>query len=489
MAKPAVFKPIINFVLKYAWNREVVCRRPPFLRLFVPAGLALIGTWLITGPVSFLGQYTPFLTYFGIIFFSACYGGSRSAFVASLASTICVISFIYPSYQQNGKYLFAVLIALFFIEALMLTGLFAAIKLIQQRYKVSEETFRGVIEKNAEGFLMTDEQGVIKFECLSVIGILGYDKGELLDKNLQELIHPDEIRSFNIRFLKVLVKDGHSMPFLQRLKTKQGEWKWIEGCVNNMLKDASVNRIVFNYRNVTDRVNQTKQQEDFVHMAAHELKTPITALRGYLQLMEANHRKEQRHTDNGMLDRMNKQTDRILNLIDEMLNVTRIRAGELQYHFNIFDLNECIRDVVHSMQTTTQTHLIKLITTAIPLINGDKDRISQVLTNMISNAIKYSPNDPEITVTVFIENDFIVIRVKDQGIGIPKEQQKKIFERFYRADSLPKNTYQGLGLGLYIAMDIVKKHGGKMGVNSEAGNGAEFWFTLPVNTSLNRNFT
>jgi two-component system CheB/CheR fusion protein len=102
-------------------------------------------------------------------------------------------------------------------------------------------------------------------------------------------------------------------------------------------------------------------------MAAHELKTPITALRGYLQLLQMNHRKENRDKDNNILDRMNKQTDRLLNLIDEMLNVTRIRAGELLYHFRLFDLNETVKDVVDSFKATANNHHIILIAEPVPM--------------------------------------------------------------------------------------------------------------------------
>jgi PAS domain S-box-containing protein len=474
-----LFDKLKSKALQHAWNTEHFSKRPSWSRYFIPAVLALLITWLIIAPLSFVGNYAPFLAYFGVIFFSACYGGSRSALIASLTSAICAFLFIYPKYHHAG--IFGLLIFFFLVEALMLTALFAIIELIQKRSRINEETFRGIIEKNAEGFLMANESGIINYVCSSVHKILGYEQEELLGTPLTALIHPDEIKSFNIKFLRILVKDGHSTSFLQRLKTKQGEWKWIEGCVNNMLKDQNIRRIVFNYRNVTERISQARQQEDFVHMAAHELKTPITALRGYLQLLQLNHQKENRDKDDNILGRMNKQTDSLLNLIDEMLNVTRIRAGELLYHFSLFDLNEAVKDVVDSFKATAKNHRITLISEPIPYVNGDKYRISQVLTNLISNAIKYAPDGPEIIVTVCAESDKVVVKVKDHGIGIPKEQQKKIFDRFYRSETLPKNTYQGLGLGLYIAMDIVKKHNGKMGVDSESDEGAEFWFSIPLN--------
>lgn len=485
MAEPVLFSKLKYYALHYAWNLEQINARRFLPGCIVPVGIILLTTWVITVPLNFIGNYAPFLGYFGAIFFSSCYGGSRSALMASVSSFVCALLFIYPKHLQESTGSFSLLVILFFVEALMVTALFSVIEIVQKRLQFNEQTFRGIIEKNAEGFLMADEYGVIKYMCPSVNEILGYDPDDLLGTQLSALVHPDEIKTFSIRFLKVLTKNGQSMSFLQRLKAKNGEWKWIEGCVNNMLKDPNIGRIVFNYRNVTDRVRQARQQEDFVHMAAHELKTPITAMRGYLQLLQLNHRKEQRDTDNSILDRLNKQTDRLLNLIDEMLNVTRIRAGELLYHFSSFDLNETVADVIDSFKATSNNHRITLISEPVPHINGDKDRISQVLTNLIGNAIKYAPQAPEIIVTVISGHRDVTIKVKDHGIGIPKEQQKKIFERFYRSETLPKNTFQGLGLGLYIAMDIVKKHNGKMGVESVYGEGAEFWFSLPLTVENN----
>jgi PAS domain S-box-containing protein len=481
MALFSLYDKLKNKAVQHAWNRENFSKRSYWARLLIPAVLVLLITWIILVPFGFIGNSAPFLPYFGVIFFSACYGGCRSALIASITSAICAFLFIYPQYHQKGADTFGLLIVFFLIEALMVTALFAIIELIQKKLQINEETFRGIIEKNPEGFLMADESGVINYMCPSVQEILGYEQNELLGTALIELIHPDEVKAFNIKFLKVLVKNGQSMSFLQRLKTKNGEWKWIEGCVNNMLKDPNIGRIVFNYRNVTERISQARQQEDFVHMAAHELKTPITALRGYMQLLQLYHQKENRDKDNGILERMNKQTDRLLNLIDEMLNVTRIRAGELLYHFGLFDLNETVRDVVDSFKATAGNHRITLIDEPAPYVYGDRDRVSQVLINLISNAIKYAPEEPEIIVTVMPGSHELTIKVKDHGIGIPKEQQRKIFDRFYRSETLPKNIYQGLGLGLYIAMDIVKKHNGEIGVESECGKGAEFWFSLPLN--------
>ena len=482
MGIPLLFATFKKTIAQQAWNWDRIKNRPEWQRILVPLVLAGIVTWLLQHPFNYITQHAPFLFYFGVLFLSACFGGSRSAFYATWIAAICVAIFIMPQRAEGGgSSFFSVAILFFVIEALFVTGLISVIEIVISRYQSSEETYRGIVENNAEGFFMVNQEGDITYVCSSVQSILGYDERELKGVNLHTLIHPEEEKKFSIKFLKILTHAGESTTFLQRIRSKDGEWQWIEGCVNNMLKDSRIKSILFQYRNVTERINKKKQQEDFIHMAAHELKTPITALRGFLQLVMLNHKKQGRTDDLHLFTRMNQQTDRLLNLIDEMLNVTRIRAGALQYHFDTFDLNECVQEAADAFHAGISSHRLNLFPAEVPKINGDKDRINQVITNLISNAVKYSPNADVVDIALSAEPGWVTVTVKDHGIGIPKDQQKKIFERFYRAESLPKNTYQGLGLGLYISMEIIKKHNGRMGVKSEHAQGSEFWFSLPVN--------
>lgn len=376
--------------------------------------------------------------------------------------------------------IFIVGIFLFLIIALLFAGLLRAIERMHTNLSQSEQRFRGIIEKSSEGFLMTDIDGGVKYISPSVKELLGYTEQDLMGRTLYSLIHPDEYKAFDYEFLKLCNDYGQITDFLHQLKTKNNEWIWIEGTAINLLKDSYIKAVVFHYRNVTERITRARQQEDFVGMASHELKTPITALKGFLQLLQRSHQKEGRDKDIGLITRMEAQLNRLLNLINDMLDITRIKAGELQYHFEWFDINECIEDVIAAAQASKTTHKI-IYESQIPTdIYGDKDRICQVINNLINNAIKYSPGKNVVEIALHIESAMVKVTVKDHGIGIPKDKQKNIFDRFYRVEAISKNTFEGLGLGLYISKEIIKKHSGKLAVESEEGKGSEFWFVLPV---------
>ena len=470
---------IRNILLLKLWNVERTTNRPDWLKVLVPLVLSLIATWFTLQPFSIIGQRAPFMLYFVIVFICAGYGGSRSSLIAALCSAACAFLFLMTAHNMETA-VFVMGIFLFLLMSLLFTGLLRAIEHIHLNLKQSEERFRGIIEKSSEGFLMTDMDGGIKYISPSVKELLGYTEQDVTGRRLYTLVHPEEAHAFEYQFLKLCNDFGQVKDFLHQLKTKENKWVWIESTGVNLLKDNNIKAIVFHYRNVTDRINKARQQEDFVGMASHELKTPITALKGFLQLLERSHRKEEREKDFALITRMEAQLNRLLNLINDMLDITRIRSGELQYHFEWFNFNECIEDVVAASQASKSSHRIELNAAELPDIQGDKERIGQVINNLINNAVKYSPGKDKVEITAFVEDGFIKVKVKDLGIGIPKDKQTKIFERFYRVEALSKNTFEGLGLGLFISMEIIKKHKGQIGLESDEGIGSEFWFTIPI---------
>jgi PAS domain S-box-containing protein len=467
-----------HFFLKH----DTFGQRPILLRIMIPLACSALATWVAVTPMATMGYRSPFLIYFAAVLISAAYGGCWSALIATVISAIGAVTFILPQHGEGSEFYFAVM--LFLVEGLALAFLFRLIEEFQARISKNEARFKGMIEQSAEGFLLMNGDGLITYAAPVAGELLGYTTEELLGLNLQTLVNPEEQHSFDFRFLKLRNDYGQTINFLQRFHSRDGEWKWIEGSARNLLKDDRVGALVIHYRNVSERMARDKQQEDFVHMASHELKSPITALKGYAQLMRLNHRKEAREKDYYVLDRIDMQLNKLLGLIDDMLDVTRIKSGALNYHFDRFNFNDCVRDAMEAIQNTTTTHELKLVDSPVPVLFGDKDKISQVVTNLISNAIKYSPGQKSVEARIEKDDTYVYLYVRDHGIGIPKSKQKKVFERFYRVDTLCKNTFEGLGLGLYIAMEIIRKHQGKMGVESEEGDGAEFWFSLPIKAEV-----
>jgi signal transduction histidine kinase len=177
---------------------------------------------------------------------------------------------------------------------------------------------------------------------------------------------------------------------------------------------------------------------------------------------------------------MDAQVNRLTNLIGDLLDVTKINSGRLQFNKVWFDFNQVIKETIDDLQHTTQKHKLVADFTETGQIYSDKDRISQVITNLITNAIKYSPHTDQIIVSTRLKNKEAIACVQDFGIGIPDDKKDRVFEQFYRVSGDKQHTFPGLGLGLYISSEIIKREGGRMWVNSVEGKGSTFCFALPA---------
>jgi len=242
-------------------------------------------------------------------------------------------------------------------------------------------------------------------------------------------------------------------------------------------------------RDITERKQFEQQKDEFVSIASHELKTPVTSIKGYAQVLQNRFKKEGNTEAVRLLVRMDGQLNKLTSLIADLLDATKIEGGKLQFHEGYFDFKELVVEIVEEMQQTTTKHELTKKLAPPKTVYGDRDRIGQVITNFISNAIKYSPHTKEIMITTSEHTDSVTLSVQDFGIGIPKEKQGRVFDRFFRVSGLKQDTYAGLGLGLYIAGEIVKRHSGNIWVESNGKRGATFCFRLPIKKGKRKNQT
>lgn len=221
-----------------------------------------------------------------------------------------------------------------------------------------------------------------------------------------------------------------------------------------------------------------KQKDEFISIASHELKTPVTSIKAYSQLVQGNLERSGDRKNSDLLARLNAQIDRLINLINQLLDLTRVQEGKLELQVEPTDINELLHERIEEIQPTTSSYFI-LHTAELPLIKVDRERIGQVITNLLSNAIKYSSPDSKITVSSGIEADGVRISVQDRGEGISEQDQQKVFERFFRTTDGHTHLAPGMGLGLYISAQIVRRHGGYFTLESKKGEGSVFSFLLP----------
>ncbi|HLL60485.1 MAG TPA: ATP-binding protein [Candidatus Nitrosocosmicus sp.] len=229
------------------------------------------------------------------------------------------------------------------------------------------------------------------------------------------------------------------------------------------------------------KANETlRLREEFISIASHELKTPLTSMKAFSQILQKYFAQKHETKAVDHMYKMHVQIDRLSKLVEDLLNVNKIKSGQLEYVFQPLNLDSIIETIIKEMRIINQSHDIILKGKSNATIFADQDRISQVLVNLIGNAIKYSPDAKKIEVSVHKGNEEVIIAIKDYGIGIAQEEHEKIFERFYRAKGTREQTFPGMGLGLYITSKIVQKHKGKIWVESDKDKGSTFYIKLPI---------
>jgi signal transduction histidine kinase len=232
-----------------------------------------------------------------------------------------------------------------------------------------------------------------------------------------------------------------------------------------------------------EQANQLKDQ--FLSMASHELKTPITTIRGHAQVALRRLSKQrdlpsELSTMSTALEKIDEQTRRLNNLVDDLLDLSSIRAGKIELQLRQCDLVEVCREVIEE-QRFLDGRIMELESPSSPVkLQGDCNRLSQVIVNLVSNAIKYSPEESPVKVCVEQRDTVAIIQVHDAGKGIPEDKQTHIFEPFYRVPGAQVSSKRGMGLGLAISKEIVERHGGRIWCKSQPGQGTTFFVELPV---------
>jgi len=232
---------------------------------------------------------------------------------------------------------------------------------------------------------------------------------------------------------------------------------------------------------ITETKRDDIRKNDFIAMASHELKTPLTSLKAYIQLLEV---KLSGATDpfiKTALVKAGNQVNKMTALVHSFLDLSRLEPGKLQLKRTVFDINRLAEERINDSRMITGTHALVFNPIGVCNVNADREKIGQVIGNFISNAIKYSPKGSIVSIRCEIaDNNCVEVSVTDEGIGIKSKDQDKIFQRFYRVDDTDKKHISGFGIGLYLSSEIIQRHKGKIWVKSTPGKGSAFFFSLPL---------
>ncbi|MFD2872334.1 PAS domain S-box protein [Mucilaginibacter ximonensis] len=234
-------------------------------------------------------------------------------------------------------------------------------------------------------------------------------------------------------------------------------------------------------RDITERKQDETRKSDFIGMVSHELKTPLTSLNAILQIAGQKLAHSKDNFLPGAIDKANIQVKRMTNMINGFLNVSRLESAQLMIEPQHFQLDALINEVIEETKLTVNGHRIECQHCPPVEIFADRDKISSVISNLLVNAVKYSPKGSRVTLTCVAGKDQVIISVRDEGMGISAEDAKMIFDRYYRVQSTHGKHISGFGIGLYLSAEIVKRHGGKIWVETELGSGSTFSFSLPLN--------
>ncbi|HZS79512.1 MAG TPA: ATP-binding protein [Ktedonobacteraceae bacterium] len=310
--------------------------------------------------------------------------------------------------------------------------------------------------------------------------LYGWTSREVLGQDAMDLFHPDLSRSIKKAWHQQ-VKDHGRWKGETLHRRKDGTNLDILVSISEV-KDGKGNVLgyVLIHHDITEQKELERRKDDFISIAGHELRTPITSIQGYTEILSMLLEEEGRHDLTKYLTRMSQQLKRLGNMVEELLDISRMRVGQLVFTQSTFEFDPLIEEVINDVQQTTSTHTIYLHGSSGKTIIGDRERLGQALTNLLINAIKYSPRATKIDVTITEEDEQVLVHVHDYGIGISKNQQQKIFERFYQVPEKKQQQFPGLGIGLTLAADIIHHHSGKIWVTSEEGYGSTFSFALPV---------
>ena len=351
--------------------------------------------------------------------------------------------------------------------------------------KISEEHFKALTNNNSLIIWQVNAVGEIVYVNDTWRNFTGLDLNKKLMEQTLDAVHPDD-RQETREKLGAAFLAHVPMQTKFRFRKENGQYRWMLAYANPVHNPHFTGYIgsmidIDNQERAQKATRQLlKRKDEFLGIASHELKTPITSMKASLQILDKLSQVEFDPSKiRPFIDMANKQVRKLTEIVDDLLDVTKIQSGKMQLNTSQYFFQDSVQDCINDMQQYTQGHQLIIQKNDAVKVVADRTRIEQVMINFLSNAIKYSPGKDKVVINIEKTGSKIKFSVTDFGIGIPHDKQAFIFDRFFRVHE-SSQSFSGLGLGLYISAEIINRHKGQVGMRSEEGKGSTFWFTLPA---------
>lgn len=338
-----------------------------------------------------------------------------------------------------------------------------------------------IIESSNDAIISKTLESVITSWNKSAEQMFGYSAAEMIGETIYKLIPMDRYQE-EPTILQRLQNGEQVTHFETKRIRKDGQLIDVSLTIS-VVKDSLGNVIGLSKiaRDITEKKLDEARKNDFIGMVSHELKTPLTSLTGLIQMANRKLKDSEDIFLPGAMEKAQVQVKRMTTMIDGFLNVSRLESGKMMINKNEFNLNDLILEVIRETEMTISSHQITFEAGSPLMVNADQDKINSVITNLISNAFKYSPNGDLIAIHSRQVGSSVEVSIKDHGIGVQPDDKEKLFERYYRVENNYTQHISGFGIGLYLSAEIVHRHDGKIWVESEVGFGSTFYFSLPGN--------
>lgn len=346
----------------------------------------------------------------------------------------------------------------------------------------SEERLKQAINTGRMGTWSIDPETYKVTMSAFIRDMFGFPQdGEVLMEDIMNAIHPEYHQMLNDVLRNAIEKGKSSDTEYSIINQQTGEVKWVRA-TGKVFKATDGKPAEYSglFMDITERKLDDLRKNDFIGMVSHELKTPLTTLSAYVQMLESKAKKTDDAFTAGALDKANNQIKKMTAIINGFLNISRLDAGKIILNKQKFEINQLALDMVIEAKLAISKHHITFIPCEAVTLNADRDKIGSVISNLLSNAVKYSPRGEAVEVACSTDGSTLTLSVRDEGMGIKPQHLDKLFDRFYRVETKHTQHISGFGIGLYLSAEIVQRHNGKIWVESEVGKGSTFYFSLPL---------